>query len=141
MSSVNKAILIGNLGADPELRMAGSTPVCNFRIATNEKWTDKDGERQERTEWHSIVVWDKAGEACAKYLEKGSPVYVEGKIQTRQYEKDGDTRYATEIVASSVQFLSGGSDVHEATKTSSKPSKPAAPQRRNVPVDDDEVPW
>lgn len=108
---VNKAIVIGNLGADPELRYTqNGQAVANFRIATNESWTDKDGAKQERTEWHKIVVWGRQAENCDKYLEKGRQVYVEGRIQTREWEdKDGNRRWSTEIVAQSVQFLSGGS--------------------------------
>jgi single-strand DNA-binding protein len=109
MASVNKVILIGNLGADPELRYTNSgTAVANFRIATNEVWNDKNGERQERTEWHQIVVWGKQGENCGKYLRKGRPVYVEGRLQTRSWEdQSGNKRYTTEVVAQTIQFLGG----------------------------------
>lgn len=109
-SGINKAILIGNLGADPELKhTAGGGSVCNFSIATNESWTDKAGKKQERTEWHRIVVWGRSADACAKYLGKGRPVYVEGRIQTRKWDdKNGVTRYITEIVAMHVQFLGSG---------------------------------
>ena len=108
--SVNKAIVIGNLGADPELRYTQTgQAVANFRIATNERWTDKDGAQQERTEWHKIVVWGRQAENCDKYLSKGRQVYVEGRIQTREWEdRDGNRRWTTEIVAQNVQFLSGG---------------------------------
>lgn len=110
MAGINKAIIIGNLGADPELRYTQSgQAVGNFRIATNEKWKDKDGDMQERTEWHRIVVWGKTAENCEKYLAKGRQVYVEGRLQTNEWEdKDGNKRYTTEIVAQTVQFLSGG---------------------------------
>ena len=109
MANVNKAILVGNLGKDPELRDAGSGKVCNFSIATNEFWYDKDEKKQERTEWHNIVVWGKRGENCGKYLTKGRQVYVEGRIQHRTYEdKEGNTRYVDEVVANDVQFLGGG---------------------------------
>lgn len=109
-SGVNKVILIGNLGSDPELRHTQSgQAVCEFRLATNEAWTDKQGQRQERTEWHRIIVWGKHGEACAKYLAKGRMAYVEGKLQTRSWEdKEGIKRYTTEVIAQSVQFLGGG---------------------------------
>jgi len=112
MASVNKVILIGNLGADPELRYTNTgTAVANFRIATNEVWTDKNGERQERTEWHQIVVWGKQGENCGKYLKKGRPVFVEGRLQTRSWEdQSGNKRYTTEVVAQAVQFLGGRSE-------------------------------
>jgi single-strand DNA-binding protein len=107
---VNKVILVGHLGADPDLRnTAAGQAVCEFRIATTESWKDKSGQRQERTEWHRIVVWGKAGEASAKYLTKGRQVYVEGRIQTRSYDdKEGQKRWITEIIASDVQFLGGG---------------------------------
>jgi single-strand DNA-binding protein len=106
--TVNKAILLGRLGQDPELRHTGSgNAVCNFTIATNESWLDKQAnERKEKTTWHNIVVWGASGENCAKYLSKGSKAYVEGRIQTREWnDKDGNKRYTTEIVANSVQFL------------------------------------
>jgi single-strand DNA-binding protein len=111
MSGINKVILIGNLGQDPEIRyMADGTAVANFNIATSETWKDKQtGEKKERTEWHRIVAWRALGELCGKYLSKGRQVYVEGKLQTRSWEKDGVTRYTTEIVAAEVQFLGGGS--------------------------------
>jgi single-strand DNA-binding protein len=109
--SVNKVILVGNLGADPDLRYTSSgSPVCELRLATNESWTDKQGQRQERTEWHRVIVWGKTGENCSKYLSKGRQVYLEGRLQTRSWDdKDGNKRYTTEIVANDVQFLSGGS--------------------------------
>lgn len=108
--SVNKAIIIGNLGADPEIRYTQSgAPVGNLRIATNERWTDKNGQSQERTEWHRVVVFGKTAENCQKYLSKGRQVYVEGRLQTNEWQdKDGNKRYTTEIVASNVTFLSGG---------------------------------
>lgn len=111
MSSVNKAILIGNLGVDPDLKFTpNGQPVCNFSLATNESWKDKNGEKQERTEWHRIVVWGKLAEVCAKYLSKGRQAYIEGRIQTRSWDdKDGKgKRYMTEIVADGVKFLGGG---------------------------------
>jgi single-strand DNA-binding protein len=109
MAGVNKAILIGNLGRDPELRYTQSgQAVVNFTLATSENWNDKSGERVERTEWHRIVVWGKVGEVCAQYLSKGRTVYVEGRIQTREWEdKDGNKRNTTEINAQTVQFLGG----------------------------------
>jgi len=109
---VNKVILIGNLGADPEVRFTPSgQAVANFRVATNESWTDKSGNKQERTEWHRIVVWGKRAEVCSKYLAKGRQVFVEGRIQTRTYDdKDGNKRYITEIIANDVQFLGGGKE-------------------------------
>lgn len=107
MASVNKAIIVGNLGRDPELRYTQSgRAVANFPVATTETWTDQSNERQERTEWHRIVVWGKQAENCGQYLSKGSQVYIEGNIQTRSYEdRDGNQRYTTEIIARRVQFL------------------------------------
>ena len=109
MAGVNKVILIGNLGRDPELRYTQSgQAVVNFPIATSENWTDKSGERQERTEWHRIVVWGRVGENCAQYLSKGRTVFVEGRLQTREWEdKEGNKRYTTEVNANNVQFLGG----------------------------------
>ena len=111
MAGINKAILIGNLGRDPEIRYTQQgTAVVNLAVATNEQWTDKaSGERQEKTEWHRIVIFGRMAENCEKYLSKGSQVYVEGRLQTRSYEKEGQTHYSTEIVANTVQFLSGKS--------------------------------
>ena len=108
--SVNKVILVGNLGADPDLRYTSSgAPVCELRLATNESWMDKQGQRQERTEWHKVIVWGKTGENCSKYLSKGRQVYLEGRLQTRSWDdKEGNKRYTTEIIANDVQFLSSG---------------------------------
>lgn len=110
MASINKAIIIGNLGADPELRQTQSgTAVCQLSVATNEQWKDQSGTPQERTEWHRVVVFGRQAENVAKYLSKGRSVYVEGRIQTRSWTgDDGQKRYTTEIVAQTVQFLSGG---------------------------------
>ncbi len=109
-AGVNKVILVGNLGSDPESRMAGDTPVCNFSLATNESWKGKDGQKQDRTEWHRIIVWGKVGENCQKFLSKGRPVYIEGKLQTRSWEdKEGVKRYTTEVVARDVKFLGSAS--------------------------------
>ena len=109
-ASINRVMLIGNLGAKPELKFLPSgQAVCELRLATNEKYTDKNDQKQERTEWHRIVVWGKQGENCAKYLDKGRACYVEGRIQTRSWDDktSGEKRYMTEIVANSVQFLGG----------------------------------
>lgn len=108
--SVNKVILVGNLGKDPEVRFTNTgSAVANFSIATSEVWNDRDGKRQERTEWHNIVVWGKQAEHCGQYLAKGRQVYVEGSIRTRSYDdKSGNKRYVTEVVAQRVQFLGGG---------------------------------
>jgi single-strand DNA-binding protein len=109
-SGVNKVILVGHLGANPDMRYTPSgSGVCELRLATNETWTDKSGQRQERTEWHRVVVWGKTAEHCSRYLSKGRQIYLEGRLQTRSWEdKDGNKRYTTEIVAETVQFLGGG---------------------------------
>ncbi len=108
--TVNKAILVGNLGDDPELRYTQSgTPVTNMSIATNRQWTDDNGQKQKRTEWHKVAVFGRQAENCSEYLGKGRQVYVEGRIQTREWTDDsGNKRYSTEVVAQTVQFLSGG---------------------------------
>jgi len=107
MAGVNKVILIGNLGSDPEVRFTqGTQAVANFRIACSESWVDKQGQKQERTEWVRIVVWGKQGELCGEYLSKGRQVYVEGKLQTREWaDKEGRKQWSTEVVASNVVFL------------------------------------
>ena len=106
---VNKVILIGNLGKDPEMRYTQSgTAVANFSLATTDSWTGKDGNKEERTEWHNIVAWARLAEICGQYLTKGRQVYIEGRIQTRKWEdRDGNTRYTTEVVAQNMQMLGG----------------------------------
>lgn len=109
MASVNKVILVGNLGRDPEVRyMPNGEAVCNFSIATTDTWKDKNGQRQERTEWHNIVMYRKLAEIAGEYLKKGRPVYVEGRLQTRKWQtKEGQDRYTTEIIADQMQMLGG----------------------------------
>ena len=109
--SVNKVILVGRLGQNPEVRYTPSgAAVANFSVATNESWTDKSGQKQERTEWHRVVVWGKLAELCNQYLSKGRQCYVEGRLQTRQWQdKDGQTKYTTEVQAQTIQFLGGAS--------------------------------
>jgi single-strand DNA-binding protein len=123
--SVNKVILIGRLGQDPELKYTPSgQPVCTFSLATTEAWSDKNGQKQERTEWHRIVVWGKLGELCNQYLTKGRQCFVEGRLQTRSWDgKDGQKRYTTEITANTVQFLGSGQG------KSAEDQRPAAPGR------------
>lgn len=109
MASVNKVILVGNLGRDPEVRyMPNGEAVCNFSIATTDSWKDKSGAKQERTEWHNIVMYRKLAEIAGEYLKKGRPVYVEGRLQTRKWQtKEGQDRYTTEIIADQMQMLGG----------------------------------
>ena len=104
---VNKVILIGNLGSDPEVRYTpDGVPVANFSLATNESWNDKDGQRQERTEWHRLVLWRRQAEVAQQYLKKGSKIYVEGRLQTRSWDdQSGQKRYTTEIVVNDMQML------------------------------------
>ena len=109
MASVNKVILIGNLGADPETRyLPSGDAVANIRLATTDVWKDKSGEKQEHTEWHRVAFFGKLAEIAGEYLKKGSPVYIEGRIRTRKWQdKDGQDRYSTEIVADRMQLLGG----------------------------------
>ena len=111
MSGVNKVIIVGRLGADPEVKQISSgNTVATLSVATSETWNDRNGQRQERTEWHRVVVWGKTAELCGKYLSKGRQVYLEGRLQTRSWEdQQGQKRYTTEIVANTVQFLGGAS--------------------------------
>jgi len=137
MASVNKAILIGNLGADPELRYTpGGAAVASFSLATTEKYKNKDGELQERTDWHNIVCWGRQAEIANEYLKKGSPVYIEGRIQTRSYDdKDGIKRYRTEIITRQMQLLGG-------RQSSAPPSQGQAPHPEpEIPADDDDLPF
>lgn len=112
MAGLNKVMLIGNLGRDPEIRYSQQgTAVVNFPLATSEQWTDKNtGEKQERTEWHNVVAFGKQAEILEKYLSKGRPVFVEGRMQTQTYEKEGQTHYITKVVVNNFQFLGGRSD-------------------------------
>lgn len=111
--SVNKVIILGRLGQDPELKYTpGGMAVCNFTVATSESWADKSGQKQERTEWHRIVVWGKLAELCNQYLSKGRQAFIEGSLQTRSWDdKNGQKRYTTEINAKTVQFIGGQAGV------------------------------
>jgi single-strand DNA-binding protein len=109
MGSVNKVILVGNLGRDAELRYTpGGAPVATINMATTEVWNDKAGQKQEKTEWHRVVLWGKTAESLSEYLTKGKQIYVEGRLQTREWEKDGVKRYTTEIRGDRVVLLGGG---------------------------------
>ena len=140
MAGINKAILVGRLGSDPEVRYTPSgVAVANFNIATSEEWKDKDtGEKKERTEWHRIVAWSKLGEICGEYLSKGRQVYVEGRIQTRSWEdRDGNKRYTTEIVASDIQFLGGRDAGPGARSEGGAPASSFESSPVQAPEDDD----
>lgn len=136
---INKATIIGNLGSDPELRYTqGGEPVCNFSVATSTSWTDKEGQKQQSTEWHRIVVWGKPAEACEKYLKKGKQVYIEGPIKTRSWEdKDGTKRYTVEINANVVQFLGNSSSDGYSNSSESDTSNNATGEEFN----DDDIPF
>lgn len=135
MASVNKVILIGNLGQDPEKRFTGSgAAVTTFSIATTDRWNDKQGQKQERTEWHRIVVWGQQAENCAKYLSKGRPVYIEGRLQTRQWDdKDGNKRYTTEVIAQRVQFLGSPTGGQRADTDASSQAQPPQADAEPIP--------
>ena len=137
---VNKVILIGNLGADPEIRYTQSgIPVCNFRIATTERWKDKEGQPQEQTEWHKIVAWRRLAEICGEYLSKGSKVYIEGKLQTRKWQdQNGNDRYTTEVAANEMKMLSprgtsGNSGVSQGDAYQDLPPEPPRGTGEDVP--------
>lgn len=160
MASVNKVILVGNLGRDPEVRfMPNGDAVCNFSIATTDSWRDKAGAKQERTEWHNIVMYRKLAEIAGEYLKKGRPVYVEGRLQTRKWQtKEGQDRYTTEIIADQMQMLGGrdgggsnasydgGMDQSNQYGGSNNdfnqaPSKPAAKPAPSIDEFEDDIPF
>lgn len=144
MAGINKAILIGRLGRDPEVRYTpDGTAVANFSIATSEEWKDKDtGEKRERTEWHRIVAFRRLGEICGEYLAKGRQVYIEGRIQTRDWEdKDGIKRYTTEIVASQMQMLGSREESYGNQRSNSFQKNEAAPAPDFPVGQDDDIPF
>lgn len=135
---VNKVILIGNLGADPELRSTGGgTSVCSLRVATTEKRKDKDGNWTEQTEWHAVVVWGKQAESVHQYCKKGKQLYIEGRLQTRKWQdKEGKDQYSTEVVAENVRFLGGGGERDE------RPNRDTGRGSRDErPAPDDDIPF
>ena len=134
MAGVNKVILVGNLGKDPEIRYTpGGVAVANFTLATSENWTSKEGKKETKTEWHRIVSFGRLAEICGEYLNKGKQVYIEGKIQTRQWEdKDGNKRYTTEIVANTLQMLGRAEKAEEAAPA----GMPAAEEPPATETDD-----
>ncbi len=131
MAGVNKVILVGNLGSDPEMRYtADGTAVCNFRIATTERFKDREGNWQDRTEWHRIVAWRKLAEICGQYLSKGKQVYIEGKIHNKTWEKDGVKQYSYEIWTDTMQMLG------QARGQEREVEAPFTPPEGGVPEDD-----
>lgn len=138
MASINKVILIGNLGADPEVRYTPSgKAVANFRIATTEQWKNKEGSNEERTEWHRVVAWGRLGEICGEYLHKGKQVYIEGKLQTRSWEdREGNKRFTTEIVAQTMQMLGPAGKEGKASTPDER-----YPVEEPVTVPEDDIPF
>lgn len=134
MIGVNKVILIGNLGAEPEVREAGSSKVAVFNVATSEKYTDKDGQRQEVTEWHKVELWGKLADIAESYLRKGSKVYIEGKLKTEQWtDKNEQTRYTTKVRGLSMQMLDGRNGDSQPTAAPTPSFQPQAqPQAENT---------
>jgi len=143
-SGINKVILVGNLGQDPEVKYtAGGDAVTTLSIATSDSWKDKDtGQDQERTEWHRVVLWRRLAEIAGEYLNKGSKVYVEGQLRTRKWEQEGQTRYTTEIVARELQFLDS-KNTTESPKTndSQVETEKSLPEIEDSSIDDDEIPF
>ena len=136
---MNKAMVIGNLGNDPEIRYTQSgTPVATFSIATTDRWKDTEGQTQENTTWHRIVAWKGLAEICGEYLKKGSKVYIEGRMQTRKWEENGIIRYTTEIIAKNMEML-GGRNFDQETDSSSASNEDHF--RDNPPSPDMEVPF
>ena len=164
MASVNKVILLGNLGRDPETRYTtGGDAVTNLRIATTDTWKDKAGEKQEKTEWHTVVLFGRQAEIAGEYLKKGRPVYIEGRLQTRKYtDKDGVEKYSTEIVGDRMQLIGGAKDAGAGSGGDAEfaaasgggggrregsggggggGAKPGAPAKKNVDDFDDDIPF
>jgi single-strand DNA-binding protein len=152
MASVNKVILIGNLGRDPETRYSpDGAAITNVSLATTDTWKDKAGEKQEKTEWHRVVFFDRLAEIAGEYLKKGSQVYVEGRLQTRKWtDKEGNEKYTTEIRADRMQMLGsrqgmggggGGADFEDAPARPAAAAKPAAKQAPNIADMDDDIPF
>lgn len=146
MAGVNKVILVGNLGRDPEIRyMPDGTAVANFSIATSDEWKDKNtGEKKSKTEWHRIVAFRRLGEICGEYLSKGKQVYIEGKLQTRSWEKDGVTRYTTEILADKMQMLGSRGEFNSGQRNAGGGGGgygQSAPQEPFPESQDDDIPF
>ena len=137
MAGVNKVILVGNLGADPDMRYTASgMAVCKLSIATSRRYTDKQGNRQEETAWHRVDAWGKLAEVCGQYLSKGRQVYIEGRLKYGSYEKDGVKHYTSDIIAENIQMLGGGGNGNR----SQEPEPPFSPPPGGVP-DDEDIPF
>jgi single-strand DNA-binding protein len=144
MSSLNKVMLIGRLGKDPEIRVTpDGTPVANFSLATSEFWTDKGGTRQERTEWHNIVAWNKLADIAKRYLAKGRQVFVEGRIRTREWDdKDGNKRRTTEVIASAIVLIGSRPEGMETSAAAAqRPARETEPGMADVEITDDDIPF
>ena len=148
MGSVNKVILVGNLGRDAELRYTpGGAPVATLNLATTEVWNDKGGQKQEKTEWHRVVLWGKSAESLNEYLVKGKQIYVEGRLQTRQWDdKDGNKRYTTDIRGDRIVLLSGGGGGMGGGRTSNRggsapPDDPMGGGEMGAELTDDDIPF
>ena len=142
-SGINKVILVGNLGQDPEVKFtAGGAAVTTLSIATSDSWKDKDsGMDKERTEWHRVVLWRRLAEIAGEYLKKGSKVYIEGQLQTRKWEQEGQTRYTTEIIARDIQFLDSRGSANTSSQEDAGKSEEPAPEVPDSGIDDDDIPF
>ena len=145
MAGVNKVILVGNLGANPEVRYtAGGQPVANLRLATTEKWVNKNGEKSEITEWHRVVAWGKLAETCGQYLQKGKQIYVEGRLQTRSWEdrETGQKKYRTEVICNNFQMLGKRGDFEGGGEGGGyQAPAPSNDVPDSAPADDDDIPF
>lgn len=142
-SGINKVILVGNLGQDPEVKFtAGGAAVTTLSIATSDSWKDKDsGMDKERTEWHRVVLWRRLAEIAGEYLKKGSKVYVEGQLQTRKWEQEGQTRYTTEIIARDIQFLDSRGSANTSNQEGAATKEERPPDVPESGIDDDDIPF
>ena len=143
MSGINKVFLIGRVGRDPEIKtLSSGATIATFSLATSEKWTDKEtGEKNEKTEWHRCTAWRKLAEIISQYVAKGSLIYVEGKLQTRSWEKDGEKRYATEILVNNMQMLDSRREGSAGKTTEDKGFGDPPPNREPGPDDGDDIPF
>ena len=142
-SGINKVILVGNLGQDPEVKFtAGGAAVTTLSIATSDSWKDKDsGMDKEKTEWHRVVLWRRLAEIAGEYLKKGSKVYVEGQLQTRKWEQEGQTRYTTEIIARDIQFLDSRGSANTSNQEGTGMNEEPAADVPDGGIDDDDIPF